>query len=313
MVLAIFTLMLMLVTTEIFNQTVEDNEHWLKESLANLVGPFKGIFGFIGGAARALTDGQGIAGIVAPIFLLALAAFLYGLEEPGYGINERSAVLFITFLAAFAILTYVYDGGQLLMTNRFGVPAAIRLFPAGIIVALFCIAMTRLMGYQPGIVYGFIAAHAVMGGASLREDQEGRQIFFPAILLLTICAVFWLLADPFREVAEDHDTFWSAIPEGIAIGVVIGGVQSMFFQMIPMKWMDGEKLMKWNKLAWFSLTGVIAFFFWHVLLNTNDESFSMLNETTPVIAIALMLACFLSTVAFYVFCRVRNSMQPLGA
>jgi hypothetical protein len=312
-VLGLFTLVLMLLTAEIFNQTVEENEGWLKEWLASVFGPLRGVFGVFADGARIVTDGRGIAGIVAPIILLALAALLYGLEEPGAGINERTAVLFLSFLAAFAVLTYVYDGGQLLVTNSYGVPGAIRLFPAGILVAVFCIAMTRIVGYTPGIIYGFIAAHTLMGGATIKDDQEGKQIFFPAIVLLTVCAGAWLLADPARELAQDNDSFWAAIPEGVAIGIFVGGLESMFFQMIPIKWMDGQKLMSWNKLAWFSITGVSAFLFWHVLLNTERESFSTLSETTPAIAILFMGLCFGLTLAFYLFCRIRNARQPFAA
>ena len=313
LVLAGFTLMLMLLTAEIFNQTVEDNEQWLKDGLARMMGPLRGVFGVFADAGRALTDGRGIAGLFAPVFLLALAALLYGLEEPGAGLNNRTLVLFLSFLGAFAILTYLYDGGQLLVTNRYRVPAAIRLFPAGIIVALFCIGMTKLLGFQPGIIYGFIAAHTLMGAHSLSDEQEGKQIFFPAVALLTVCAAAWLLVDPARNLAEDNNSFWAAVPEGVAVGIFVGGLEGMFFQMIPIKWMDGEKLMKWSKLAWFSVTGVTAFLFWHVLLNTERESFGTLSETTPAIALLLMGICFATTVGFYLFCRIRNARQPLGA
>ncbi|MCH7953695.1 MAG: hypothetical protein IIC25_07370, partial [Chloroflexi bacterium] len=187
-VLAGFTLVLILLTAEIFNQTLEENEPEIKKWFGRVSKPLKGLFGFFGYVGGLITDGRGIAGLLAPLVLLALAAFLYGLEEPGYGINNQSVVIFISFLAAFAVLTYVYDGGQLLMTNSYGIPGSIRLFPAGIFVALFCIALTRLLGFQPGIIYGFIAAHTLVAGSVITRDQEGRQILFPALALLTVCA-----------------------------------------------------------------------------------------------------------------------------
>jgi hypothetical protein len=259
---------------------------------------------------RVVTDGRGVAGLIAPVVLLALAAILYGLEEPGYGFNEQSVVIFLSFLAAFAVLTYVYDGGQLLVTNSYGVPGAIRLFPAGIFVALFCIAVTRLFDFHPGIIYGFIAAHTLMGGATLTRDQEGRQILFPAIILLTVCAAAWLLVDPARELATGNDSIWASVPEGVAVGIFIGGLEGMFFQMVPIKWMDGHRLFTWSKLAWFAMAGATAFLFWHVLLNAERESFDTLSETTPAIALLLMGICFGLTLALYVFFRVKNGRAP---
>ena len=302
-----FTLVLMLATAEIFNQTVEENEDDIRGWFERISGPLKGVFDIIGNVGRLITDGRGVAGLLAPIVLLALAALLYGLEEPGYGVNEQSVVIFFSFLAAFAVLTYVYDGGQLLMTNSFGLPGSIRLFPAGIIVALFCIAMTRLLGFQPGIIYGFIAAHTLVAGSVITRDQEGRQILFPALVLLTICAAAFLLLAPARDLATDNNSLWASIPEGVAVGIFVGGLEGMFFQMVPIKFMDGHRLWAWSKLAWLGFTGVTAFLFWHVLLNAERQSYDALSDTTPAIALLLMLICFGLTLAMYLLFRVRSA------
>ena len=302
-----FTLVLMLLSAEIFNQTVEENEDDIKSWFGRISGPLKGLLGVIGDVGRLITDGRGVAGILAPIVLLALAALLYGLEEPGYGINEQSAVIFISFLAAFAVLTYVYDGGQLLMTNGFGIPGSIRLFPTGIFVALFCIALTRLLGFQPGIIFGFIAAHTLVAGSVITRNQEGRQILFPAIALLTICAAAFLLLGPARDLATDNDSLWASIPEGVAVGIFVAGLEGMFFQMVPIKFMDGHRLWAWSKLVWLGVTGVTAFFFWHILLNAERQSYDALSATTPAIALLLMGICFGATVAMYLFFRIKNA------
>ncbi len=272
-----FTLVLMLATAEIFNQTVEENEDDIRGWFERISGPLKGVFDIIGNVGRLITDGRGVAGLLAPIVLLALAALLYGLEEPGYGVNEQSVVIFFSFLAAFAVLTYVYDGGQLLMTNGFGLPGSIRLFPIGIFVALFCVALTRLLGFQPGIIYGFIAAHTLVAGSAITRDQEGRQILFPALVLLTICAAAFLLLGPARDLATDNDSFWASIPEGVSVGIFVGGLEGMFFQMVPIKFMDGHRLWAWSKLVWLGFTGVTAFLFWHVLLNAERQSYDALR------------------------------------
>ncbi|MCH7953362.1 MAG: hypothetical protein IIC25_05690, partial [Chloroflexi bacterium] len=306
-VLGGITLVLMLLTAEIFNQTLEENEPEIKRWFGRVSKPVKGLFGFFGYLGGLITDGRGIAGLLAPIVLLALAALLYGLEEPGYGINNQSVVIFVSFLAAFAVLTYVYDGGQLLMTNSYGIPGSIRLFPAGIFVALFCIAVTRILGFQPGIIYGFIAAHTLIAGSVISRSQEGRQILFPALVLLTVCAAAFLLLAPARELATGNDSLWASIPEGIAVGIFVGGLEGLFFQMVPIKWMDGHRLWSWNKLVWLGVTGAVAFLFWHVLLNAQRQSYDALSDTTPAIALTLMVLCFVTTLVMYVFFRIKNA------
>jgi len=308
-----FTLVLMLLSAEIFNQTIEENEDEIRSWFDRISGPFKGLLGLIGDVGRLITDGRGVAGLLAPIVLLALAALLYGLEEPGYGINEQSAVIFISFLAAFAVLTYVYDGGQLLMTNGFGIPGSIRLFPIGIFVALFCIALTRLLGFQPGIIFGFIAAHTLVAGSAITRDQEGRQILFPALVLLTVCAAAFLLLGPARDLATDNDSIWAAIPEGVAVGIFVGGLEGTFFQMVPLKFMDGHRLWAWSKPVWLGVTGVATFLFWHILLNAERQSYDALSATTPALAFLLMGICFGATLAVYLFFRIKTGRGTSSA
>ena len=106
---------------------------------------------------------------------------------------------------------------------------------------------------------------------------------------------------------------WASIPEGIAVGIFIGGLEGLFFQMVPIKWMDGHRLWSWNKLVWLGVTGITAFLFWHILLNAESQSFDTLSKTTPAIAMLLMGLCFGMTLAMYLFFRIKNRSTPSAA
>ena len=71
-------------------------------------------------------------------------------------------------------------------------------------------------------------------------------------------------AGMFNKIAQTI-RLWASIPEGIAVGIFIGGLEGLFFQMVPIKWMDGHHLWSWNKLVWLGVTGITAFLFWHIL------------------------------------------------
>jgi hypothetical protein len=118
----------------------------------------------------------------------------------------------------------------------------------------------------------------------------------------------WILVDPFRELAQDHPGSWpAAVPEGVAAAIFVGGLEGMFFNMVPLEFMDGKKLWDWNKAAWVAMTGVTAFLFWHVLLNTEDSYFSALQKTTPLTAILLIGICAALTASVWVFFKLRHA------
>jgi hypothetical protein len=302
--------MLLLLSAEIFNQTVEENDEDIKAMANKYAGPVVAVLGGIGAAWQSLFGGKGvISGLVGVLAVLSIAGLLYGFEEDGFGFNEKSLVMFASMLGAVAILTYWYDGGQILMARNFGVTSIIRLFPAGILIAAFCLVLTRLGGFQPGLVYGFVAAAVVVGPTTLKRDEEGQVIFWPALSVMALAVLAWLLVGAFRDLSEDSDSWLAAVPEGIAVGVFVGAISSMFVQMIPMRFMDGYKLWSWNKIAWVILAGIPAVLLWHILLNSERSEFDALSESTAAVAITLMVICFGLSIAIWLFFRLRNGHQ----
>jgi hypothetical protein len=263
-------------------------------------------------ATRVFGKVNPLRSIAPSLAALAVAAAIYGMEEPDFGLNTQSLVLFLSYLGAFALLTYAYDGTQLMMSKRYGVPAAIRVFPIGVAVALMCVVLTRVTGFVPGLMYGFVASHTIIGQAHLTKEQEGKQVFFPAIALLAACLGAWLLADPLRNFSESEDTWWSAIPEGMAIGLFASGLQTLFFLLIPIRFMEGHKLFQWNKPAWLGLSLFSGFLFWEVLLNADSGSVDALKQTSTVVVMSIIGGCLVFTILVYLGFHFYNPAPPLA-
>lgn len=303
-----FSLMLLFLSAEIFNQTVEENEEDIKKQAKKYLGPIVALGEAIGGFWDSLFGHRHLlATLVAGPIVLMIAAFIYMFQEPNFGFNERTMVLLVSLLISVGFLTYAFDGLQVLLAKRHGANAVLRLFPVGVFIAAVCVALTRLGGIHPGLIYGFIAASVVVGERKLSKEQEGFNVFVPAILLLLISLGAWLLLDPLRDLAEDNDTWLAAVPEAVAVGIFVGAVSGIFMQMIPMKFMDGYKLIQWNKLAWAVTAGLAAFLFWHVMINTSRSDFNAVGETESAVAIIAMASCFLATLALYTFFRFRQA------
>jgi hypothetical protein len=233
------------------------------------------------------------------VIALVVAAAIYGLEEPDFGLNTQSLVLFLSYLGAFALLTYSYDGSQLVMSKRYGVEAAIKVFPIGVAVALICVVLSRITGFIPGLMYGFVASHTIIGHHNLSKEQEGKQVLYPSMVLLAACLLAWALAGPLRNFAESDNEWFSALPEGIAVGLFAAGLQSLFFQLMPIQYMDGHKLWQWNKLAWLGIALTSGFLFWEVFLNADSGSINALEQTSTLVVFSVILSCLALTVLVY--------------
>jgi hypothetical protein len=304
-VLAGLSLILLVASAELFNKTVEENEDWFKAKFRALFGPVEWITSKLHDVAAS----GNLAGVLGPVLaILAVGALIYGIAEPGFGFNDKSLVVLVSVLVALIVLTYFYNGAQVLVSNGFGVKSSIVLFPVGIAFAVLSVALTRLDDFQPLVIYGFIASAVVIGSVERTKEQDGKVIFYPVLGLLALCIGAWLLLSPLRTLANDNGTLLSAIPEAIAAGVLVGGLESMFFQMVPLRYLDGHKVWSWNKLAWLAAAGATAFLTWEILLNHERSSMSAVRHGTPEVALAAMVVCFVLSVGLYAFFRVRNGI-----
>jgi hypothetical protein len=300
--LAAITLALLVLSAEIFNKTVEENDADFKRWFRFVVVPVEAVSAKVHEWAG---SGAGLFG--APLAILAVGALVYGLAEPGFGFNEKSAVLLVSVLVALFVLTYFYEGAQILYGKRLGIGGAIKLFPVGIAFALISVALTRLDDFQPLVIYGFIANAVVVGAVQPTREQGGKIVFFPTLALLALCLVAFLLLDPFRDLSEGSGSWIAAVPEAAAVGVFVGALEGTFFQMIPLRYLDGHKLWQWNKLAWFGTAGLTAFAVWQILLNRERDNISVISHGAPEVALIAMAVCLCLTLALYAFFRMKNA------
>lgn len=313
--LAGISLILILLSATLFNQTVQENSDDIHAFFGKFLAPFQAIVGVLGGGWDLINGSRGgISALAGPLSVLGLTGLIYGFAEPGFGLNDKSLVIFLSLVIGVGAVTYVYSGGQSLLTrHRHGVPSGIRLFPIAIIVAIVCVFLSRVEDFQPGVIYGFIASSVVLAPAALDRRQVGQTVLLPALALLALCVAAWLLVIPFRDLSRDHGSWLAAVPEGTAAAIFVGGLQGLFFNMIPLHFMEGHKLWQWHTGLWLLLAGVTAFLFWYVLLNQQRAYFSSLQETTPATAVVLLTTCLALSFAFWLFFRLRAGRRQVVA
>ena len=296
-------LILIFLTAEIFNQTIRDNQGDVENWMRNFFGPIIGIWGGLSAAMGAATlHNKKLQSLVWLGIVLVITVLIEGFLEPGFGFNKESVLLFLSLLVAVGLVTYLTEGGEAFVARGFGQDAAVRVFPAAIGIALICVIMSRLGGFIPGILYGFVGTAVFLRPSTLNQEQTGKMIFFPMAMMLTLSVGAWLLVDQFRGPdASDFDVFI----EGILIGVFIATIESVAINMLPIAYMDGRKLIDWNPLVWFATAGVALFLLWTVLLNDEREYFDSLQETTSQVAIIAVVFTFGLSIVTWLWFRYR--------
>ncbi|MCC6382026.1 MAG: hypothetical protein IT304_05920 [Dehalococcoidia bacterium] len=298
----------LLLSSALFNTAIDENRHAVHAMTTKYLGGLVGAFGFVGAGWVAVSAGRAwMDRVVGPAVVLLLTGFIYGFLEPGFGWNQRSIVLFLSLVASGGLVTYLYEGGEALMTRRtFRVNAGVRLYPASIGIAVLSVALCRAVDFQPGIVFGFIASSVLLQPATFSERESGRVLVLPALALLAASIGAWLLVVPLRDFSTAHDGVWSALPESMAVAVFVVGLEGLFCTMVPLQFMDGKRLWEWNRVIWAGIFGVTAFLFWQILFNREEAYFNGLQHTRAVGAIGVFAVYVAVTVGTWAYFRYRN-------
>lgn len=245
--------------------------------------------------------------------VLAISAFIYSFLDPAFGLNSHTGVLFVSLLLAVGISIYVYEGAQVIVSEqRFGLNSMVQFFPAAIIFAMLTVAISRISDLNPGLVLGFVAGAVVLGPRAPTDDEAGQIVFLPMLALMGVSLLAWLLMAPAREWAQNGSFVAASVEAALAL-LFVAGIQGLLFNLIPVTFLDGLKVWRWNKLAWMSIALPSAFIFFHVIVNRDGTFASATGERSVQMLIAVCAVFWLFTMAMWLFFHLREQGQREAA
>lgn len=240
--------------------------------------------------------------------ILGVTGLVYGFLSPDFGLDASSVLLFASIVIGVGFVTFLTEGGgALLASRRMRAPASVRVYVAAVLIALVCVGLTRLMDFQPGILYGFVASSVFLGTVVLDRRQSATLVIVPALALLAASLLAWALIPAVRPFAEADGAWWLVIIQAALVTVFVAGIEGLFYAMIPITFMDGATVFEWNKLVWAGLFGLATFLFWHLLLNQNDAYIDALRQTRVTVALGLVLLYAVVTLGTWLFFRIHNA------
>ena len=238
LLLALILLLSIGLTSALFNATLEENrseiETWfgrvsgrVTSLAAPLVLPTKTGFSRIPRTGRA-----GMLGRLAAILLLT--ALIYEFLSPDFGLDGRGLLLFLALLIGLEIVTYLSEGGSVLISGlRLHAPAGVRIYGAALVIAIASVMISRVIDFKPGVLYGFVASAVLLAPVSLERRQRAEIVLVPTVLLLAASMAAWLLLLPLRAAGQAEASWPLGLLEAVAAIVFVAGLEGALLQHDP--------------------------------------------------------------------------------
>jgi hypothetical protein len=113
--------------------------------------------------------------------------------------------------------------------------------------AIVCVVASRLADFTPGYFYGVIAMYIP---SRKPTESDAHRMAMRGIMLTYILAVGgWLLFTPLQHLTSGGG-FFADLPLALVGGLVTGAVQTIVIGLIPLRFLPGHTLKKWNAKVW---------------------------------------------------------------
>ena len=174
-----------------------------------------------------------------------------------------------------------------------------------LIVAGVCVLVSRLAHFQPGYLYGLVAGFSFAG--RLNKRDEGRALAISAASVFTVSILAYILWLPVKDAAEQPNPAVAALVlDAMLATVFIAGLETAVFGLIPVRFLDGSKVLAWDRRGWALLMGLGLFGLVHVVLNPRSGFVGWRDDTSALTVLALFVGFGGLSVAFWGYFRLRH-------
>lgn len=279
--------------SQLFNSTLEAHEdevrRWFRLDRIGALGAGLGAF---------WASWPGVAAFT------LLAALLYGFLDPGFGIGLSSLATFVGMLVGIVLVTTVFAVPAVLVHRRVGSAWSLKVVPISLLIGVACVLLSRITGFQPGYLYGLLIGLAF--ARELSAAEEGRATALGAVAMLGVALVSWLVLG----ALPDGDAFGLVAARTTLAALMVAGLEGVVFGLLPMRFLPGETLFAWNRVAWGALLATGAFAFFHILINPASGYLSDTSRTPLLTVLGVLIGFSLVSVAFWAWFRYRD--RPAG-
>jgi hypothetical protein len=294
--LALLLLLIIGFAGELFNNTVENN-------YSVIVGWYsKGPIG----RAMSWLSRHGRGGV---FLFIMLTALISSFVDPAFGFDLRSLAEFLGFLVGLTVVLASFKLPPMLAHRRkTGELGRLRPLPWALVVAALFVVISRLGNLQPGYLYGIVLGAIFVKDVS--DQEEGRETFYGSMWTLAASVVAWLGLGWVRSLGFSEDSFGVTLLSTAFAATLVAGLEAAAFGLMPLRFMPGHAVYKWNRLAWAVLFGLSVFAFVHLLIGPTSGYVSELSPGAFMAALGVFAAFGALSIGTWLFFRFRSRPEP---
>ncbi|MGH9121962.1 MAG: FGLLP motif-containing membrane protein [Acidimicrobiales bacterium] len=261
------------------------------------------------GLRRPLSEVVTLAGqrILLPVFVIG-GGVLFALLTPGFAFNLSTLALVLGLSIAVAVTTF---GLALPTFIYFGVKrrerGRILVMPGTLLLGAAFVLVSRLINFQPGYLYGVLAIFLFR--SELDRRRQGVLAAVSAVLVLLSAFLLWWVRVPLAGSDMANPSFWSVVLESALGGAFIMGVESTVVAMLPLRFLDGERIKAWSRVAWLVLFLLATTTFVQVLIQPGTGYVGRISTGSEVFVGALYVGFAVLSVAFWAYFRFRETPE----
>lgn len=319
LVLTLLVVLLFGFSSAMFNGTLDENRDSIDAAMARVLRPVRRaigpIAGLLRGVAHRMPQGPSLSRLVRLGAVLAATSVIYGFLSEDFALDLKGVLLLAALFVGLGLVTYLSEGiASQFATRRLRAPASVELFGPAIVIATACVLFSRAIGFEPGLMYGFVASAVVMAPVALTPRQSAAGVIVPALVLLAASLACWVLLLPLRPAAEADGGWLLVLLASIAAMVFLAGLEGIFYTMIPVAFLDGAVVYQWSRVGWGVLFGLATFLFFELVINQNGSYLDAFQNTNVVMALVLCGIFCLVTLGTWGYFKVRSSAaaEPSG-
>ena len=224
--------------------------------------------------------------------VVIVGALLGSLLDPSFGANARTVLVFVGIVVAM-VTGLLFSGlvtvGYHRARHHGKVPYKLNALPAGLVIGVLCVVISRVSGFTPGYLYGIVCG--VTFARPLSADEEGHVVALGAWFRVALAIVAWIAWAAITHDATKPGSFFGLVLlddflASLFVSSLVGTVISLF----PLRFLPGEKLKAWHLGAWVATFVVTLFVLVQVLLRPHSTSSG--PSHTPLVTTIVLFALF---------------------
>ena len=205
--------------------------------------------------------------------VLFLGAVLGGLLNPHFGLNRSSGEGVLATLISFAIGASLswYVAQRFRRFHKYPTLTYLQALPLGLVIAIICVAVSRLSHFEPGYLYGVVVGLSFAG--SLKDNHNAHLTAISVGSTLLVALLAWFLWIPVNHLALTHGTNALVVVLDDVLGsIFVGGLVGSVISLIPIDFLPGKIIAKWHRGAWALIFFVATFLLLEVELRPASGS-----------------------------------------